>query len=136
MAGSASLYGWPQTFALDVGRHGGPGNSLEHDPQEVADHHAENHTPDAAGKQSSVACHLDQRSPGGACRELRHRLEQPWSDGEAEDHCHHDDERRTRDEKGAPSRFVSERVPHVSFTFHFSFTSHCISDTPKGDAGI
>src|SRR5215210_5465695 len=59
-----------------------------------------------------------------------------WSDGAAEDQRHHEDERRHPDEKGALSCFGSERVQHVSFTLHFSFTFHCISDTPKGDVGI
>jgi hypothetical protein len=59
-----------------------------------------------------------------------------WSDGEAEDQRRHEDERRHPDEKGALSCLGSERVQLVSFTFHFSFTFHCITDTPKGDVGI
>jgi hypothetical protein len=59
-----------------------------------------------------------------------------WSDGEAEDQRHHEDERRHPDEKGALFCFGSERVPLISFTLHFSFAFHCLSDTPKGDVGI
>jgi hypothetical protein len=59
-----------------------------------------------------------------------------WSDGEAEDQRHHEDECRHPDENGALSCFGSERVQGVSFTFHFSCTFHCIRDTPRGDVGI
>jgi hypothetical protein len=58
------------------------------------------------------------------------------SDSEAEYQRHDEDEHRHPDEKGALSCFGCERVQLVSFTFHFSFTFHCITDTPKGDVGI
>ena len=53
------------------------------------------------------------------------------SDGEAQDHRHHEHERRHPDEKGALPCFGSEQVQLVSFTLHFSFAFHYISDTPK-----
>ncbi len=59
-----------------------------------------------------------------------------WSDSEAEDQRHHEDEHRHPDETGAVSCFGSERVQLVSFTFHFSFTFHLACDTPEGDVGI
>ena len=55
-----------------------------------------------------------------------------WSDDEAEDERHYEEERRHPDEIGVVSRFGSERVQLVSITLHFSFTFHRISKYPEG----
>ena len=76
------------------------------------------------------------RIPGARGTLLTTKDRDRCSDGEAEDHCHHEDERRHPYEKDALSGFGSEPVQHVSFALNFSFSFHCISDTPKGDVGI
>jgi hypothetical protein len=72
----------------------------------------------------------------GDARDLLRQDRDRWSDDEAEDQRHHENERRHPEENGALSCFGSEQVQLVSFTFHFSFTFHRTTYTPKGDVGF